>query len=123
VISLKQTQAIHEPSGAVIAENVAVARGLWSRFWGLMGRRRLPEGHGLLLAPCSSVHTFFMRFPIDVIFLDREGCVVKLVPSMRPWRTALGGGGKDALELNAGEAVRVGLKAGDKIIFAENSTA
>ncbi len=97
----------------VVAKDVRVAGGIWSRFWGLMGRRALPEGSGLLLTPCSSVHTFFMRFPIDVLFLDRERRVVKLVPAMRPFRMALGGGGREALELGAGEAARAGVEAGD----------
>jgi uncharacterized membrane protein (UPF0127 family) len=114
---MKIVRAIDGKSSTVIAEEVAVARGVWSRFWGLMGRGRLPEGHGLLLAPCGSVHTFFMRFPIDVIFLDRESVVVKIVHSMKPWRTALGGGGKDALELNAGEASRLEIRPGDRIAF------
>jgi uncharacterized membrane protein (UPF0127 family) len=117
---MRSVRASDESTGAVIAAEVAVASGIWSRFWGLMGRKRLPEGHGLLLAPCSSVHTFFMRFPIDVIFLDRERVVVKVVQSMKPWRTALGGGGKDALELNAGEAARLGIQRGDRILFGED---
>jgi uncharacterized membrane protein (UPF0127 family) len=120
---LKFVQAVNETNGAVIADRVGVARGVWSRFWGLMGRRRLPEGHGLLLAPCGSVHTFFMRFPIDVLFLDREARVVKIVPSMRPWRMALGGGGRDALELNGGEASRQGINEGDRIDFVGQTPA
>jgi uncharacterized membrane protein (UPF0127 family) len=97
-----------------------MARSMWSRFWGLMGRSKLPEGRGLFLSPCGSVHTFFMRFPIDVIFLDRDGRVVKVIDSMRPWRTALGGGGRDALELNAGEAARLGIEPGNSITFLED---
>jgi uncharacterized membrane protein (UPF0127 family) len=58
-----------------------------------------------------------MRFPIDVVFLDREGRVVKVVHSMQPWRTALGGGGRDALELNAGEATSHQIDAGDRLLF------
>lgn len=112
-------RAVNESDGSVIADKVSVARGVWSRFWGLMGRRALPEGHALLLAPCGSVHTFFMRFPIDVVFLDRDSRVKKIVESMRPWRTALGGGGRDALELNAGEASRRGIKPGDRILFIQ----
>jgi uncharacterized membrane protein (UPF0127 family) len=118
---MKIVRAIDGETNTVIAEEVAVARGIWSRFWGLMGRKRLPDGHGLLLAPCSSVHTFFMRFPIDVIFLDRHSVVVKIVHSMRPWRTALGGGGKDALELNAGEALRLEIQPGDQITFSADA--
>jgi uncharacterized membrane protein (UPF0127 family) len=116
---MRKVSATHEPTGKPIAGEIALAKDMWSRFWGLMGRKRLADGSGLLLTPCSSVHTFFMRFPIDVIFLDRESRVVKVVDSMKPWRTALGGGGKDALELNAGEASRLGIQPGDRILFGD----
>ena len=106
--------AINQTKGKELASQVRVARSLWARFWGLMGRRSLPEGHSVLITPCSSVHTFFMRFPIDVIFLDRDNIVVKIVPAMRPWRTALGGrGARSALELDAGAAESNGLEPGD----------
>src|SRR3989304_6591334 len=103
-------RALNRTKGTVIAEHVSVSDCLWSKFWGLMGRRALPENSGLLLTPCSSVHTFFMRFPIDVVFLDRERRVVKIVPAMKPWRTALGGGGREALETPAGEGGRAGTE-------------
>ncbi|TML60208.1 MAG: DUF192 domain-containing protein, partial [Actinobacteria bacterium] len=57
---------------------------------GLLGRTSLPDGEGLLLKPCGSVHTFFMRFPIDVVFLDRELSVVAVSAEVAPWRTARG---------------------------------
>jgi uncharacterized membrane protein (UPF0127 family) len=60
-----------------------------------------------------------MRFPIDVVFLDRDRRVVKVVPALKPWRTALGGGGRDALELNAGEAERSRIQPGDEMDFGE----
>jgi uncharacterized membrane protein (UPF0127 family) len=66
------------------------------------------------------VHTFFMRFPIDVIFLDKANCVVKIIPAMKPWRTALGGrGGHSALELNGGCAEAAGLELGDVLTIAD----
>ena len=64
-----------------------------------------------------------MRFPIDVVFLDRERRVVKIVPAMKPWRTALGGGGRDALELPAGEAGRIGIEPQDQVEFEEGAGA
>jgi uncharacterized membrane protein (UPF0127 family) len=103
----------------VIAERVQLASDPWSRFWGLMGRPELPAGHGILITPCSSIHMFFMRFPIDVLFLDRDDVVVKVVHSIKPWRTALGGGGKKALELPAGTAAEAGIAIGDQISFEE----
>ena len=110
------TGAINETQGKQLASEVRVARSLWARFWGLMGRRALPEGHGVLITPCASVHTFFMRFPIDVIFLDRDSRVVRIIPAMKPWRTALGGrGARSALELEAGAAEANGLQPGDSV--------
>lgn len=58
----------------------------WRRLRGLMFRAELPAESGLLIAPCRSVHTMHMRFPIDVIFLDKAWCVVGLAPELAPWR-------------------------------------
>jgi uncharacterized membrane protein (UPF0127 family) len=62
---------------------------------------------------------FFMRFPIDVVFLDRGNAVVKVVHGIKPWRTAMGGGGKKALELPAGAAAAAGIESGDLLDFSE----
>ena len=72
--------------GATVAASLEVADGVWSRFKGLQFRAALPPDAGLLLVPCPSVHTFFMRFPIDVVLLDRGGCVVAVRRHVRPWR-------------------------------------
>ncbi len=79
-----------------------------------MGRRTLEEDEGLLIEPCSSIHTIFMRFAIDVVFLDKERRVVK-VATVPPFRAALGRGGQAVLELPAGTAERNGLKVGDAL--------
>jgi hypothetical protein len=110
-------RAINQTKGTVVAQEVRFARSIWSRFLGLMGQRSLPEGQALLLEPCSSIHCMFMRFPIDVIFLDREGRVVKVAPGVRPWRMAAAKGARSALELPAGLAARSQTEAGDKIII------
>jgi uncharacterized membrane protein (UPF0127 family) len=85
------------------------------RMRGLLGRRSLPAGEGLLLRSAPSVHTAFMRFPIDVVFLDRNLTVVKLVERMRPWRVASARQARAALELAAGEAEARGIQIGDKL--------
>jgi len=90
----------------------------WSRFWGLMLRRRLPEGGGILLTKTSSIHSWFMFFRFDAIYLDRENRVVKVVHAMRPWWFSFGGkGAKDTLELPARVAERTGTVAGDVLAF------
>ncbi|MDA8394175.1 MAG: DUF192 domain-containing protein [Candidatus Dormibacteraeota bacterium] len=73
------------PDGRQLAARVRVARGLLSRFLGLMGRREVPAGEGIWLVPCRSIHMFFMRTAIDILFLDAEGEVVRSVSRMRPW--------------------------------------
>jgi uncharacterized protein len=101
--------------GAVVCESCAVAANFVTRLRGLLGRKRLASGEGLLIRPARSIHTFFMRFPIDVVFLDRGGVVVKLVPNLRPWRVAFAHRGRDALELGAGEAEQQSLRCGDRL--------
>ena len=85
---------------------------------GLLGRDGLAQGEGLLIKPCGSVHTFFMRFPIDVVFLDRELSVVDVRPELRSWRTAGARGAKVTLELAAGEAARLGIASGMRLRLA-----
>jgi uncharacterized protein len=85
---------------------------------GLLGRDGLAQREGLLIKPCGSVHTFFMRFPIDVVFLDRELSVVAVRPDVPPWRTARARGAKVVLELAAGEAARVGIAPGMRLRLA-----
>ena len=83
---------------------VEVARGWWGRARGLLGRSSLPAGHGLLLAPCSAIHTLGMRFALDVVFLDAQGRVVRLHRQVKPNRLLVRGGrgATAALELPAG---------------------
>ena len=76
------------------------------RMKGLLGRRDLPRGEGILLKPASSVHMAFMRFPIDAVFLDRDLRVVKIAADLKPWRAAGSRGAKAVLEIPAGEAGR-----------------
>ena len=83
---------------------------------GLLGRRNLPGGEGILLKPASSVHMAFMRFPIDAVFLDRELRVVKVASDLRPWRAAGSRGAKSVLEIAAGEAERRGVTVGDRLV-------
>ena len=106
----------NESNQAVVAFSAELATGVWSRFLGLMGRRSVPTGEGLLLRPCSSVHTTLMRFPIDVVFMDGEGRVLKVAANLRPYWVALGGRHvRQALELPAGTASRVEIHVGDRL--------
>src|SRR6266550_1840248 len=105
---MRVTRVLNE-AGQAVVERCFVADRPWSRMRGLLGRSSLPPGEGLLLKPAGSIHTFFMRFPIDVVFLDRELQVVGVAPELRAWRTAGRRRAKAALELPAGEAGRRGI--------------
>jgi uncharacterized membrane protein (UPF0127 family) len=94
---------------------VQLADSLVRRFLGLLGQR-VPPATALLLRPCSSVHTWFMRFPIDVVYLDRWGTVVKVVPKLPAWRFSFGGkGAHAALEMAPGAAARLGIRPGQTV--------
>jgi len=80
-----------------------VARSFFQRAKGLIGRKGLEKGTGMLILKCNCIHTCFMRFPIDAIFLDKNGDVVKEVRNIRPWRLCVWGGwrAKSVLELDS----------------------
>ena len=82
-------QLIEQSTGAILVESLELADRFWSRLVGLQFRSSLPAGHGLLLVPCSSLHTFFVRFAIDLVILDRRGEVVAVRKQVRPWRVVL----------------------------------
>jgi uncharacterized membrane protein (UPF0127 family) len=115
---LKVFSVRNERTGGMLATNAKLASSFAARFMGLMFRARLEEGGGILLTSSSSIHSFFMRFRFDALYLDREGRVVKVVAAMRPWRMSLGGkGAKHTLELPAGSAERTATRAGDMLVF------
>jgi uncharacterized protein len=99
----------------VVCERCRVADAFLLRLRGLAGRRRLPAGQGLLFPRTRSVHTHFMRFAIDVVFLDDEDRVVHVVPRLRPWRLAASRNARAVLELRAGQAEKRRLRVGTKL--------
>jgi len=82
----------------------------------------LPEGGGLLLPRCSSIHMFFMRFSIDAVYLDEERRVRKIVNELRPWRLSWCPGADAVLEAPAGWANAVGVRTGDKLTLEPVTT-
>lgn len=103
------------PSLTVGRLQVILATGFWDRFAGLLGQRGLAPGHALLLAPCNNVHTFFMRFAIDVVFIGRDGEVLTIVPHLAPWRIAAARRAHACLELEAGGANAWGVAVGQTL--------
>ena len=109
---------LRREDGRVVAESVVVADSTGRRLRGLLGKKELPSGHGVLLRPAWSIHTAFMRFPIDVVFLDADQIVIKIVPNLPSFKTASCRGAREVVELRAGEAERRGLALGDRVAWA-----
>jgi uncharacterized membrane protein (UPF0127 family) len=106
---------VAEPSGRVAVPDLEVAVDSATRKKGLLGRDGLADGSGLVIAPTNAVHTFFMRFPIDIVFVSRAGDVVKICRAVRAWRMAAALRAYAVVELAAGGAARAGLGVGDKV--------
>ena len=102
-------------SDRVLAARIERAFDSASRRRGLLGRNRLEPGCGIVLAPCESVHTLFMRFPIDVVFARRDGQVVKVCRALRPWRAALAVGAFAAIEVASGASDHSDTRCGDRL--------
>lgn len=96
------------------------ATGLWDRSKGLLGRKGIEPGDGLLIDPCSGIHTFFMAFPIDAVFVDREGTVIHLAMDIAPQRMSrYVFKARAVLELPAGTVQSSGTQVGDRLIFED----
>ena len=102
-------------TGGVVCEHGVLADTPLRRMKGLLGRRSLLPGDGLLLKPAGSIHTWFMRFPIDAVFLDGDLRVVDVRHDVKPWRTAVRRGAKCVLELGSGEAALRGVTPGERL--------
>ncbi len=105
----------------VVCERCVVAASPLRRMRGLLGRATLPAGEGILLKPARSVHTFFMRFPIDVVFVDRQLAVLRIAAALPPWRTVAERSASSVLELAAGECERRCVAIGDVLLVRATS--
>ena len=103
-------------SGAVLAEHVQGAFDSSTRRKGLLGKETLADA-ALVIAPCNLVHTFFMRFAIDTVFVDREGMVVRVRHGVRPNRVSGAWGAFATIEVAAGHAERAGVQPGDQLVL------
>ncbi|HEY9465685.1 MAG TPA: DUF192 domain-containing protein [Vicinamibacterales bacterium] len=110
-------------TGSVIAEVVEPALDSKSRRKGLLGRDSLADNHALVLAPCGSVHTFGMRFPIDVLFVSADGNVIKIVERMGAWRMAGSLQACITVELPTGSVQRHQVVQGDRLSIKSGSSA
>ena len=117
-------RAINQTRGTVLCAQIEEAATAVARGRGLMGRAGLAPGEGMLIGsgplPLMWIHTFFMRFPIDLVFLDRADRIVRIAPNVKPWRlTAPLLGARAVLEIEAGAAARNSSLAGDQVSFEE----
>jgi len=108
----------NERHGRILAHHIETAFDRRTRNRGLLGRQSLPEGSALILAPCNSIHTFFMKFSIDVVFLDREGTIRGARAAVPPWRIQASLRASAVVELASGSLQRGDTRAGDRLYFA-----
>lgn len=109
-------QAYNVTRGRPLVERGNVADNFWTRLRGLIGHRPLEPGEGLMIKPCNSVHTFFMSFPIDVVYVSDEGAVVGLALALAPYRIGpIVRKAKFVLELPAGTIKETRTQVGDEI--------
>jgi uncharacterized membrane protein (UPF0127 family) len=107
------------PEGVVLCERCEIPESAFGRMRGLLGREGLDPGAGMLIDRSGSVHMFFMRFPIDVVFLDRNRKVVRIVRGLRPWRAAAARKAVAALELPMGAVGEAGIEEGDVLVLED----
>ena len=103
--------------GPVVCERGVIAKTSWTRSKGLLGRSSIGENEGLWIQPTSSIHMWFMRFAIDVIWAAEDGRVLKLTEEIKPWRMSYCRGAKVALELPVGAISRSGVVVGDHLVI------
>jgi uncharacterized protein len=110
---------VRRADGVVVCERCEIPESALGRARGLLGRDRLEPGEGMLIDRAGSVHMFFMRFRIDVIFLARDRTVVGVKHRLAPWRVAGARGAVASLELPAGRAAEVSVEPGDVLVFED----
>jgi len=111
---MRLVRVVNRTRGEVLADRAELATSYWARFCGLMGRRELPAGAGLVLQPGGGIHMWFMRIPLDVVHVDKQDRVTHVLRGIKPWRFGpLFVGGKRAIELPVGAAATT--QVGDEI--------
>lgn len=109
----------HSRGDSVVCAHAELADSWWLRLRGLLGRASLEPGSGMLFLGESSIHSAFMRFAFDAVFLDREMRVVSLSERIPPWRVRAARGARNILELGAGEISRTGVEVGDQLAVTD----
>ena len=110
------TGFLADENNQVLLEQVYRTSNVWERTRGLLGKRPITDNEGLLIDPCSSVHTFFMNYSIDLVYLDSQFTIRKLVHAVRPWRMSA----SMTLELAANMITRLNLQTEMQLIWSTN---
>lgn len=119
---MKAVQVINQTRQMALAPRAEVAATFWQRGRGLIGRTSLPEGYGLVIKPCGSIHMFLMRIPLDVCHVDKDDRIIKILHEIKPWRVGpIVFRSKWVVELPAGTARRTGTSEGDQLTVLEYS--
>ena len=107
-------------NGSVVAVVIERATNALARLHGLLGRKELPVGHALAIEPCTSIHTFFMKFTIDAAFLRKDGRVIRAISGLRPWRmTRVYPSAAMVIELREGALAAADVREGDTLAFED----
>ncbi|MDI7278154.1 MAG: DUF192 domain-containing protein [Anaerolineae bacterium] len=113
---MKRVRLLNRTRGTIVAREAEVASSWFCRLRGLIGRRQLEPGHGLIIRPCSSVHTFFMAFPIELLFVGEGNQVLRATEAIDPWRIGpIVPGARYVVELPAGAVAESQTTAGDEL--------
>ena len=112
----RHVRVLNTTRGTVLAERCRVASSWSERMVGLLRTPEPGPGHGLWIDRTSSIHMFFMRYPLDIVFVDGRGRVTKVVERLRPWRAVLWApGSRDCVELGVGSVAASGTQRGDQL--------
>jgi uncharacterized membrane protein (UPF0127 family) len=106
---------MNERTRMPVADVVELADTRKTRRRGLLGRERLDDRSALMIVPCAAIHTAFMRFPIDLVFLDRDGCAVRTASRVQPWRIRMALRARAVIELPAGRLDTCEVALGDRL--------
>jgi uncharacterized membrane protein (UPF0127 family) len=110
---------VNERNGDVVADRLLAAFEPHTRRTGLLAHESLPTGTAMIIAPTNAIHTFFMKFAIDVLFVARDGVVVKTRPALAPWRISAAWRAHAVIELTAGSLRHSSVQKGDRVALVE----
>jgi hypothetical protein len=111
---------VNERTGGVVADHVVGAFDSQARRTGLLAHESMPVGTAMIIAPTNAIHTFFMKFAIDVLFVAKDGLVVKARGAVLPWRMSAAWRAHAVIELASGTLERSSVLPGDRVAVVAN---